>query len=108
MISSSVLVNNSPPNIISHPPSTFDENGRFVYKVLAKDIDNDPLTFSLSSNNPPGVKIDSKSGLLLWKIPKNLEPGPNRIEIIVADQDGSQASQWFTLNIQFVVDHGHG
>jgi hypothetical protein len=105
MISSVVLVNNSPPNIISHPPSTFEEDGTFVYKVLAEDIDNDMLTFSLSSRNPPGTTIDPKTGLLLWKIPNDLEPGPNRIEIIVCDQDGSEASQWFTLNINFVVNH---
>jgi len=77
-------------------------------KVIAKDVDNDSLTFSLSSRNPPGATIDPKTGLLLWKIPNDLEPGPNRIEIIVSDQHGSEASQWFTLNIQFVVDHGRG
>jgi hypothetical protein len=105
MISSVTLVNNSPPNIISHPPSTFEEDGTFIYRVLAEDIDNDMLTFSLSSRNPPGATIDPKTGLLLWKIPKDLDPGPNRIEVIVCDQDGSEASQWFTLNINFIVTY---
>ncbi|MGA1839559.1 MAG: putative Ig domain-containing protein [bacterium] len=107
MISSVIPVNNSPPNIISNPPSTFEEDGTFVYRVIAEDIDNDTLTFSLSANNPPGAKIDPKTGLLLWKIPNDLDPGPNRMEVIVCDQDGSEASQWFTLNINFVVSYDH-
>ena len=107
IISSVMLVNNSPPSIISNPPSTFKEDGIFVYRVKAEDADNDILTFSLSSNNPPGAKIDPKTGLLIWKIPNDLDPGPNRIEVIVCDQDGSEASQWFTLNINFVVSYDH-
>lgn len=108
MISSVMPVNNSPPNIISHPPSTFEEDGTFMYKVVAKDVDNDLLIFSLSSRNPPGATIDAKTGLLLWKIPNDLDPGPNIIEVIVCDQDGSEASQWFTLNINFVVNYDQG
>ncbi|MGA1863734.1 MAG: putative Ig domain-containing protein [bacterium] len=107
MISSVMPVNNSPPNIVSNPPSTFAEEGTFVYRVIAEDVDNDTLTFSLSSNNPPGATIDPKTGLLLWKIPNDLEPGPSRMEVIVCDQDGSEASQWFTLNINFVVSYDH-
>jgi hypothetical protein len=108
MLSSVVVVNNSPPQIISQPPSSLNENGIFAYKVLAKDIDDDPLTFSLSANNPPGITIDSKSGSLLWKIPNDIKHLANRIEIIVKDNDRSETSQWFTLHIQFTENQHSG
>ena len=101
MLSSSVTVNNSPPRIVSNPPNTLGEGGTYMYEVMAEDIDNDPLTFSLTSNNPPGISIDSQTGLLFWRIPKHLDSELNTIEIIVSDNDGSSASQWFSLSIQF-------
>ncbi|MGA1790801.1 MAG: hypothetical protein ACMUIM_04900 [bacterium] len=103
MLSGSVIVNNSPPRIVSNPPSILGEDGTYMYEVVAEDIDNDPLIFSLTSNNPPGISIDSQTGLLFWKIPSHLDSELNRIEIIVSDDDGSEASQWFSLNIQFAV-----
>jgi len=103
ILSGSVIVNNSPPRIVSNPPSILGEDGTYTYEVMAEDIDNDPLTFSLTSNNPPGISIDSQTGLLFWRIPNHLDSELNRIEIIVSDDDGSEASQWFSLNIQFTV-----
>lgn len=101
MLSGFVTVNNSPPRIVSNPPNTLGEGGTYMYEVMAEDIDNDPLTFSLTSNNPPGISIDSQTGLLFWRIPKHLDSELNTIEIIVSDNDGSSASQWFSLSIQF-------
>jgi hypothetical protein len=106
MLSSSVTVNNSPPRIVSNPPNILGEGGTYMYEVMAEDIDNDPLTFSLTSNNPPCISIDSQTGLLFWRIPKHLDSELNTIEIIVSDNDGSSASQWFSLSIQFAETQG--
>jgi hypothetical protein len=100
MTSGMHIINNSPPEIISDPSSNFEQDGAFTYKVIAKDLDKDSLTYKLV-NSPPGAEIDSQNGLLLWKIPQDLEPGVKKIEIIVSDNDGGEASQWFTLNIEF-------
>ncbi|MBN2374362.1 hypothetical protein JXL19_11310 [bacterium] len=96
------IVNNSPPEIISRPPSLLDHNGAFVYQVIAKDIDNDRITFSIPPNiKIKDMKIDPSRGLLTWEIPDDIKPGDYRIEILARDNDGGEASQWFNLNIRF-------
>jgi len=103
LMSAAVIVNNSPPQIVSHPPTILTEPGTFVYKVRAEDIDDDSVSYSLSPGGPAGVTINSESGLIVWKIPQDVEEGLNRIEVIARDGDGGETSQWFTLNLQFDV-----
>jgi len=103
LLSAVVIVNNSSPRIVSHPPTTLAEPGTFVYEVHAEDLDDDSISYSLSPGSPPGVTIDSESGLLVWKIQRDVEQGLNRIEVIAQDSEGGETSQWFTLNLQFEV-----
>ncbi|MGA1843840.1 MAG: cadherin repeat domain-containing protein [bacterium] len=103
LLSAVVIVNNSSPRIVSYPPTTLAEPGTFVYEVRAEDIDEDPIFYSLSPSSPPGVTIDRESGLLVWRIPHDVEQGLNRIEVLAQDSEGGETSQWFTLNLQFEV-----
>ncbi|MGA1796330.1 MAG: Ig domain-containing protein [bacterium] len=103
LLSAVAIVNNSPPRIVSHPPTYFEEPGTFVYEVRAEDMDDDPIVYSLSPGTPSGVTIDRESGRLVWRIPRDVEQGLNRIEVLAQDSEGGETSQWFTLNLQFEV-----
>lgn len=92
-----VKILNSPPVIISSPP-TFIEGTKYIYQVKANDPDNDPVTFALKSG-PKGMRIDPKSGLLQWEIHKE-DKGTHSIEIEVSDNEGAKSYQQYTLAIE--------
>ena len=100
VISAPIFVNNTPPVIDSLPPESLEKNGAFIYQVHARDIDNDPLTYSLSSNNPEGVTMEAENGLLTWKIPEDIEFGTYKIEVSVYDNEGDGGTQSFDIEIQ--------
>jgi hypothetical protein len=96
--SAPVTITNSPPSIISSPPTS--TNGtKYEYPVKAIDPDNDPLTFSLKSG-PKGMKVDTTSGLVYWEIQKE-DKGTHTIEIEVSDNEGLKSFQRYTLAIEF-------
>jgi RHS repeat-associated protein len=69
---------NSPPVIVSTPPTTATPGATYTYPVQAFDPDNDPLRFSLTTA-PAGMSIDLRSGLITWNISAgggNATPGP--------------------------------
>jgi len=57
---------NRPPKITSVPPLYVGVNQTYKYDMDATDVENNPLTFGLSSS-PPGMKIDKTTGLITWK-----------------------------------------
>jgi len=92
-----VTISNSPPTIVSSPPTSTDGT-KYRYQVKANEPDNDPITFSLKSG-PKGMKIDPKSGLILWDIQKE-DQGTHSIEIEVSDNEGAKSNQRYTLAIE--------
>jgi hypothetical protein len=92
-----VKILNSPPVIVSSPPTSI-EGTKYIYQVKANDPDNDPLTFTLKSG-PKGMGIDPKSGLLQWQIHKE-DKGTHSIEIEVSDNEGAKSYQQYTLAIE--------
>jgi hypothetical protein len=92
-----VTISNSPPTIVSSPPTSTDGT-KYLYQVKANEPDNDPITFSLKSG-PKGMKIDAKSGLILWDIQKE-DQGTHSIEIEVSDNEGAKSNQRYTLAIE--------
>jgi len=92
-----VKISNSPPTIVSSPPTSI-EGTKYLYQVKANDPDNDPITFTLKSG-PKGMGIDPKSGLLQWQIGKE-DKGTHSIEIEVSDNEGARSYQHYTLAIE--------
>jgi hypothetical protein len=95
--SNPVRISNSPPGIVSSPPSSI-EGTKYVYQVKVNDPDNDPIRFGLKSG-PKGMKIDPESGLIHWQIRKE-DKGTHSIEIEVSDNEGAKSYQQYTLAIE--------
>jgi len=93
-----VLIFNSPPIIISSPPTAVDGT-LYRYSVTAHDPDKDPITFTLKSG-PKGMAIDKGTGLIQWEI-KREDKGAYPIEIEVSDSEGAKGIQRYTLTVDF-------
>ncbi|MEG4312216.1 MULTISPECIES: putative Ig domain-containing protein [unclassified Microcoleus] len=86
---------NTPPAVVSTPPSKAAVNQVYAYTVVATDLENDPLTFSLSKY-PVGMAIDS-NGVIQWT-PNATQIGQHSVEVAVTDKQGAIATQTFTVN----------
>jgi hypothetical protein len=98
-----VEAGNAPPRIVSQPPEGFSP-GLFRYAVKAVDADDDGLLFSLQEG-PPGMQLDSASGLLTWEIEK-WQKGRIAVTVAVEDGFGGQDRQQFTMDLSFVEKAG--
>ncbi|MCC3589057.1 MAG: hypothetical protein JGK14_00020, partial [Microcoleus sp. PH2017_28_MFU_U_A] len=85
---------NTPPTIVSNPPTRAATGQVYTYAVAAKDLENDPLTFSLVSH-PVGMAIDS-NGRIQWT-PNSTQIGQHSVEVAVTDKQGAIATQTFTV-----------
>jgi hypothetical protein len=93
-----LLISNSPPQIVSSPPTSV-EKMTYFYHVKANEPDDDPLTFTLKSG-PKGMEMDKKTGLIRWEIRRE-DKGSHPVEIEVSDAEGARAIQRYTLTIDF-------
>ena len=93
-----LLISNSPPQIVSSPPTSV-EKSEYIYQVKVNDPDDDPVTFTLKSG-PQGMEIDKKTGLIKWAIRKE-DKGNHSVEIEVSDTEGAKSKQRYTLGIDF-------
>jgi hypothetical protein len=93
-----VRIVDSPPLIVSSPPSA-PEGNIYLYPVKANDADQDPLTFTLLQG-AKGMTIDAKSGLLRWEIRPG-DKGTHTIEIEVSDNEGARSVQRYSLSVDF-------
>ena len=93
-----VLISNSPPLIVSTPPTSLEKT-TYIYQVKANDPDNDSLAFTLKSG-PNGMGIDKKTGLIKWEI-RQENKGTYPVEIEVSDSEGARSTQRYTLTIDF-------
>jgi len=96
--SEALLIFNSPPQIVSSPPTAVEKTG-YIYQVKVSDPDSDPITFTLKSG-PQGMEIDKKTGLIKWEIRKE-DKGSHYVEIEVSDVEGAKSKQRYTLAIDF-------
>ncbi|MCC3568788.1 MAG: DUF4114 domain-containing protein [Microcoleus sp. PH2017_31_RDM_U_A] len=85
---------NTPPTIVSNPPTKAATGQVYTYAVAASDLENDPLTFSLVSY-PVGMAIDS-NGKIQWT-PNANSIGQHSVEVAVTDKQGAIATQTFTV-----------
>jgi len=92
-----VLNTNDPPIISSAPDTTATEDSPFHYALIASDPDPaDTLSFSLSSG-PSGASVDSL-GIFTWT-PTDTQAGPQPVVLIVADRNGGQTEQSFSIQV---------
>ena len=96
--SDAVIISNSPPIIVSSPPTSV-EKSTYLYQVKANDPDNDPVAFVLKSG-PKGMEIDKNTGLIRWEIRKE-DKGTHQIEIEAFDSEGARSAQRYLLNVEF-------
>lgn len=92
----SMVIPNSPPEIISEPGTLF-EDGKFSYTVEALDPDGDTFDITLS-NAPRGMIIEPAAGLITWEYGSQ-DGGDYEVLIIVTDSEGAQVSQALTFTI---------
>jgi hypothetical protein len=94
--SKKINIPDAPPRIVSNPPQNIRGNV-YTYEVVAEDPDGDPVTFSLDSA-PPGMTIDSKTGIITWQI-GNTPAGSYNVELVVLDPEARKGTQKFTIPI---------
>ncbi len=57
---------NHAPVITSIPNNLVQDGHDFIYQINAIDLNGDSLTYSITSPLPPGMTINSQTGLVLW------------------------------------------
>jgi hypothetical protein len=93
--SPAIVIANSPPTFLTDPGSLTRLDG-FVIK--AADVDNDPLTFSLSGG-PDGMDIDPKAGKLIYKGSADEPGGHYKIVVKAEDPDGAFGEWRFEVDV---------
>lgn len=91
-----VIIQNSPPRIISEPPQR-TENGMFHYPVKAEDADGDPLRYYLEGETPPGMEIDPQTGVVQWQVVIPEGEVTYKYRLVAADPQGARSVQEITL-----------
>ena len=86
---------NTPPVILTAPPTTGAVGSTYLYQVGAEDVDQDRLTFSLVSG-PEGLTIDPNTGLVQWT-PGAGQDGTVDVEIAVSDSLGATVNQAYSI-----------
>jgi hypothetical protein len=95
--SAPIVVGNSPPEIISDPP-THTEDGTFRYAVQTVDVDGDSVKFSLEGERPAGLEIDPATGLIQWKPVMPKSEVAYVFRVVAEDPEGAKSVQQITLN----------
>ncbi len=88
---------NTKPVIFDNRKFGFDANV-YTYQIKAVDSDEDALTYSLKSG-PPGMTIDSSSGLIKWNVPPEFI-GKTSFTVSVSDGRGGEAVQTFPFEMR--------
>ncbi|MEL7496446.1 MAG: putative Ig domain-containing protein [Planctomycetota bacterium] len=88
---------NTPPIILSNPPTSSRVGTTYLYQVQAEDADQDRLRFELL-NGPEGMTINSDTGRVQWS-PTAAQVGTANVEIRVSDPLGANVTQTYTNEI---------
>ena len=86
-----------PPQIVSVPSTEAAIGTAWLYSIIATDVEQDPLTYSLLAG-PAGVDINPITGELSWT-PQSNQLGLNSIAIQVSDGSGGSTSQSFSIRV---------
>ncbi len=89
---------NHPPKITSAPVQALKVNESWTYRLLARDEDADPLTFSFVGI-PDGMTFESSAMALSWT-PHTGQTGNHTMTVSVSDDRGGLDWQSFTLFVR--------
>ena len=95
-----MTMSNSKPQIISTAQTSATQNYPYSYQVQAIDVNNDPLTYNLTS--APARMTITPEGQIKWT-PLNDDVGTHTITITVNDTK-TTSTQSFTLNVININD----
>ncbi|MBL8823222.1 MAG: tandem-95 repeat protein [Planctomycetia bacterium] len=87
--------NNTPPVILSSAITEAAIQQDYEYRVQAQDAEGDQLVYSLTTA-PAGMVINPDSGIITWT-PASGQTGNHSVQVTVADEQGGQAVQNFTV-----------
>ncbi len=93
-----VTDHNRRPKINSVAPLYLSEGASYEYKVLASDLDTDPLNYSLLMA-PADMTINEKTGQIKWMSTFE-DAGQHGIEILVDDGKGGRVVQAFRVFVK--------
>jgi hypothetical protein len=90
---------NSKPNLETVARTSVPVNGAMSYQIKASDKEGQELEYSLLGESPEGLKIDKRTGKVLWN-PKKL----GKTELLVRAKDNGIPSRYSdqTLTIEVV------
>ncbi|MCW8999177.1 MAG: putative Ig domain-containing protein, partial [Kangiellaceae bacterium] len=88
---------NNTPVITSEPVLNGAVNEAYSYSVIAEDLDNDPLSYSVTSG-PTGLSVGVFSGVIDW-IPEASQIGESTVTVKVEDGKGGSTTQSFKINV---------
>ncbi|MFN0054155.1 MAG: putative Ig domain-containing protein [Planctomycetales bacterium] len=86
---------NLPPMFVSTPLTSGTAGRAYAYAARVEDVEGDPLHFQLTTF-PEGMTINAATGLIDWT-PTTAQLGPQNVAIQVADGQGGNATQTFTI-----------
>ena len=92
-----VIIQNSPPMIVSKLPAQLEGGATYRYETKAEDVDGDTLSYSLQGKPPEGMVIDSKTGVVEWQVVIPAKPVTYEYEVVVVDPEGGKSVQKITL-----------
>ncbi len=93
-----LTLQNRPPSIQSEPPTSWNTDDGFQYRVNAMDPDGDPVRVHVEGKLPPGMVWNKEARTLTWK-PRVKVKGPFKFKIVAEDNDGGVSTQEFTLTL---------
>ena len=92
-----VIIQNSPPMIVSKLPAQLEGGSTYRYETKAEDVDGDTLSYSLQGEPPEGMVIDSKTGVVEWQVVIPAKPVTYEYKVVVEDPEGGKSIQKITL-----------
>lgn len=91
---------NDAPVVISTAVTTATEDTAYAYTVMATDVDDDTLSYSLSVA-PEGMTIDSNTGAITWTPENGVTNEPVTVEVSDASETAVQS---FTITVTATND----
>ena len=100
VVTATIAAVNDAPIVSSNAVTAATEGNLYSYSVVATDVDQDTLEYSLSAA-PQGMNIDAQSGVITWTPENNV----TQADVTVVVSDGElTATQSFTIAVSATND----